>query len=215
MSKLYLASQYTPFPVSFPLDSTAQVRRRNLLGIRLLVVSLSIFFLASMLLYVGYIALRLGRTPETLFVVPRSFWVTTALLLAISTLLHLAIVAVKRDQLASVTIRTGLALVLSFAFLILQSESMVSLIELNKSLGHAGQSPYPYTIVLAVLHALHVVAGQVGLIIVVIKSIMNRYDHENYLGLEMCAIYWHFLDIVWLVMLTSFFVASSFYNSLA
>ena len=58
-----------------------------------------------MLLYVSYIALRLGRTPEQPFVVPRSFWGSTALLLSISGLLHLAILAARRDQLMQVTIR--------------------------------------------------------------------------------------------------------------
>jgi cytochrome c oxidase subunit 3 len=167
-----------------------------------------------MLLYVSYIALRLGRTPEQPFVVPRSFWGSTALLLSISGLLHLAILAARRDQLMQVTIRTGLALILALGFLLLQSESMVSLIELTKSLGRSEDSPYPYTIILAILHALHVVAGLVGLSIVVVKSVMNRYDHENFLGLEMCAIYWHFLDIVWIVMLTSFYIASGIYNSI-
>ena len=34
----------------------------------------------------------------------------------------------------------------------------------------------------------------------------QKYDHENYMGVQFAARYWHFLDIVWLAMFTMFLV---------
>ena len=189
-------------------------RRRALLGMWVLVASLAIFFTASMLLYVAYIALRSGRTPESdeLFVVPRVFWVSTALLMAISGLLHWALLAARRDEFFDVTIRTGGALLASLLFLAVQADAMYELLIETRSLENTSISPYPYTMILALLHALHVVAGVISLAVIVGQSFLQRFDHESQLGLELCGLYWHFLDLVWLVMLASFYAAGSVYN---
>ncbi len=184
-------------------------------GMWLLVASLGIFFFASMLLYIVYIALRLDRAPdaEQLFVLPRMFWISTGLLLIVSAALHLSIGAARRDKFVDVTIRVSIAMIASIAFLVIQSEAMAYLIIETKALGNTGTSPYPYTLILALLHALHVLAGLFGLAVVQIKAFMQRYDHERYTGLEVCAIYWHFLDVVWLIMLASFYIASGIFNA--
>ena len=36
-----------------------------------------------------------------------------------------------------------------------------------------------------------------------INAFANKYDHEHYVGVRSAAWYWHFLDIVWLVMFLS------------
>ena len=189
-------------------------RRRALLGMWVLVTSLAIFFTASMLLYVAYIALRSGRTPEAdeLFVVPRVFWVSTVLLMAVSGLLHWALLAARRDEFFDVTIRTGGALLAAVLFLSIQAQAMYELLIETRSLENTGISPYPYTMILALLHALHVVAGVVSLSVIVVQSFLRRFDHESQLGLELCGLYWHFLDLVWLVMLAAFYAAGSVYN---
>jgi len=47
---------------------------------------------------------------------------------------------------------------------------------------------------------LHVVGGLIYLMMVLLKAYAGRYDHERYTGVRHAAMYWHFLDIVWLVM---------------
>ncbi len=159
--------------------------------------------------------MRLGRSPEAeeLFHVPRSFWLSTALLVIVSASLHFAIVAAKRSRFIQVMVRTTVALFAAIAFLIVQSEAMADLVSQTWTFAATSTSPYPYTVILALLHALHVVAGLVSLVFVTVRAYLRKYDHEKHLGLEVCAIYWHFLDIVWLVMLASFYIASSYYNA--
>jgi cytochrome c oxidase subunit 3 len=47
---------------------------------------------------------------------------------------------------------------------------------------------------------LYLVGGIIGLIITTIKSILKRYSAENYLGIELISIYWHFLDALWVFL---------------
>jgi cytochrome c oxidase subunit 3 len=49
---------------------------------------------------------------------------------------------------------------------------------------------------------LHLVGGLVGLCISTIKSKQNLYSINNYLGLELTSIYWHFLTILWIILFT-------------
>jgi cytochrome c oxidase subunit 3 len=51
-----------------------------------------------------------------------------------------------------------------------------------------------------------VLGGIVALAIVTWRTKRQRYDHENYMGVQFAARYWHFLDIVWLAMFTMFLV---------
>ena len=64
-------------------------------------------------------------------------------------------------------------------------------------------------VVLAFLHALHVAGGIIALGVVAVRASHGRYDHERHFAVDFTANYWHFLDIVWLVMLASFWATTS------
>jgi len=59
---------------------------------------------------------------------------------------------------------------------------------------------------LILLHAMHVVGGIIAMAVVIPHAFMGRYDHEDYLGLKHAALYWHFLDAVWVVMFAVFMI---------
>ncbi len=50
------------------------------------------------------------------------------------------------------------------------------------------------------LHALHVVGGFVALVRVVDGAARRRYHHEQFHPVRQLAMYWHFLDGVWVIM---------------
>ena len=54
--------------------------------------------------------------------------------------------------------------------------------------------------ILTLTHLLHLFGGLVGLCISTIKSKQNLYSINNYLGLELTTIYWHFLTILWIIL---------------
>jgi cytochrome c oxidase subunit III len=48
------------------------------------------------------------------------------------------------------------------------------------------------------MHALHVVTGLVFLGIVLRKGLLGIYSEEKHWGVEAAAVYWHFVDVVWI-----------------
>ena len=47
------------------------------------------------------------------------------------------------------------------------------------------------------LHALHVFSGVIFISIIWINGRKGRYSSAEHWGVEACAIYWHFVDVVW------------------
>ena len=43
--------------------------------------------------------------------------------------------------------------------------------------------------------------------IVAAKSFRGRYTLENHIGVRFCAWYWHFVDVIWLVVFASLLLA--------
>ena len=48
------------------------------------------------------------------------------------------------------------------------------------------------------MHALHVVTGLIFLGVVLRKGSKGMYSKEKHWGVEAAAVYWHFVDVVWI-----------------
>ena len=51
-------------------------------------------------------------------------------------------------------------------------------------------------------HGLHVIVGVIWLICVWIGALRGSYTAENHLRLELAGLYWHFVDLVWVLLFT-------------
>ena len=51
-------------------------------------------------------------------------------------------------------------------------------------------------------HGFHVVVGVIWLICAWIQAFKGRYTAQSYLGLELAGLYWHFVDLVWVLLFT-------------
>ena len=56
------------------------------------------------------------------------------------------------------------------------------------------------------LHASHVIVGLIMLSIVFLFGLANRVGHEQSARVEVLALYWHFVDAVWVVVFTVVYV---------
>ena len=135
---------------------------------------------------------------------PFSFIASTALLLANSLILHLAVVNVRQEKQKAFRRYLGIAMFFGLVFLLLQGEGMVRLIQTHFGSEAGAGKLYGICFTLALLHALHVIGGIAFLIYVWVQTRRDRYDHERHWTVDICASYWHFLDIVWIVMLVTF-----------
>jgi heme/copper-type cytochrome/quinol oxidase subunit 3 len=51
-------------------------------------------------------------------------------------------------------------------------------------------------------HGMHVVVGVIWLMCAWVSAFKGKYGPRNYLGLELAGLYWHFVDLVWVLLFT-------------
>ena len=218
MKDLHMDDENTVLLGDAPLDRDHKLPQdaRAMQGVWVFLLTLSVFFFSSILLFVLYVALRLspesGLRPQS-FYLPRSFVTSTMLLVGVSGALEWALRAAKRDRSNDVRIASIAALVMGVLFILVQSEGMYRLVIAATTVASSRNSTYALTFVLAFLHALHVVGGIVGLVITVWNANRDRYDHERHFGLRFCTVYWHFLDVVWVLLMACFVITGILVNS--
>ncbi|HET9954055.1 MAG TPA: cytochrome c oxidase subunit 3 [Polyangiaceae bacterium] len=176
------------------------------MGLYVLLLSLSMFFAASL---VGYFITRaqaaVFRVPE-MTGAPRGLWLSSALLVAQSFTLQAALSAVRANRLGSLRSRLALGFVLGVVFVLVQGENWYSLIRTERLLGV--HTLYTFTFYLLTgLHAAHVIGGLIPLGWVWKRARQAEYSSSHHEGISLCVQYWHFLSIVWAIL----FVALMFF----
>ena len=51
-------------------------------------------------------------------------------------------------------------------------------------------------------HGLHVTAGVIWLSIVWLATLFGKITRENHMKVELAGLYWHFVDLVWVLLFT-------------
>jgi heme/copper-type cytochrome/quinol oxidase subunit 3 len=51
-------------------------------------------------------------------------------------------------------------------------------------------------------HGLHVFIGVLWALVVVVRALLGRYTAQEHLGVEIFGLYWHFVDVVWIIIFT-------------
>ncbi|QGM96417.1 cytochrome c oxidase subunit 3 [Methylocystis parvus] len=129
---------------------------------------------------------------------PRILWFNTGALIVSSVALQLANLAAKdlsRERMRA-ALRVGT--VASLAFLLGQ---LWAWREMIASGFYASQNPAnAFFFLLTGAHALHVLGGLVALVRAVVQASLKEPPERLASTVELCAIYWHFLLIVWLLL---------------
>lgn len=147
----------------------------------------------------GYIV-RQAEGNWKFFEIPAAFYVSSVVILLSSITMHLGVMAARKDQFQNIKryliITLGLGLIFVFS-------QFVGWNELVKNGVHFVDKTTPsgsFFFALTGLHLAHLAFGIMGLIITSAKSIREKYNSSNYLGISLCAIYWHFLDGLWIYL---------------
>jgi cytochrome c oxidase subunit III len=83
-------------------------------------------------------------------------------------------------------------------------------IQINEyaNIGFAPQDAAQQTIFYSLtgLHGAHVFIGLLLLLFVTIRSFRGHYSPESHRGVEVPGIYWHFVDIMWIIVYTTVYI---------
>ncbi len=51
-------------------------------------------------------------------------------------------------------------------------------------------------------HGLHVIIGVLWCLVVLLRAVRGGFSRENHLAIELFGLYWHFVDVVWIILFT-------------
>ncbi len=146
-----------------------------------------------------------GQTPREALSLPLVF-VTTACLLASSLAIHFAERALRKARSTAFFVLWSITILLGAAFLAGTAYEWADLIRHQRlTISRNLFGTTFYTVV--GFHALHVTAGVVAMLIVLGMALRGQLAGANRAGVEMVSWYWHFVDFVWVVVLTVVYLA--------
>ena len=125
----------------------------------------------------------------------------TAILVSSSFTIHWAEQSIKRGNRFGLKAGMLLTFLLGCSFLFIQINEYANI-------GFAPQDAAQQTIFFALtgLHGAHVFIGLLLLLFVTIRSFRGHYSAEEHRGVEIPGIYWHFVDIMWLVVYSTVYL---------
>lgn len=166
--------------------------------------ALWLFIVSIVMLFAAFTSAYIVRQSEgnwLIFDFPKLLWTNSLILIASSATMHWAYLSAKINNFLNLKIAIGLTTILGIAFLVGQVYAWGDLVE-NKVF-FAGSQANPsgsFFYVLTGMHGFHLITGIIFLLIVFILVFRNKIHSGNLNSLEMCATYWHFLDILWLYL---------------
>jgi cytochrome c oxidase subunit 3 len=127
--------------------------------------------------------------------------VNTAILVSSSLTLHWAQTSIKNGNRFGLQAGMTATFLLGLTFLFIQINEYVHI-------GFAPQDNAQATVFFSLtgLHGAHVTIGLILLGMVTIRSFRGHFSPEHHHGVEIPGIYWHFVDVMWIVVYTTVYV---------
>ena len=176
----------------------------GLFGMWLFLIALGVLFVSTIL---GYIYVRVDNgsdfIPDDAPPLPKLLLASTAALMVSSYTMQRALQAARTGQ-GEQGRWMLLTLGLAVGFLVMQAVAWYQMLAQHL---HVSDSLYAWSFyVLTALHAAHVVGGLPPMLVATVRAMRDTYTPGNHRGIAYCAMYWHFLDAVWLLLYATLWI---------
>ncbi|WP_298997154.1 cytochrome c oxidase subunit 3 [uncultured Tenacibaculum sp.] len=165
-------------------------------------VSMVMFFAGLTSAYV----VSMNREDWVTFDLPQAFYISTVLIVLSSITLFFSQNLLKKDNIKGSFILLLVTLVLGLGFVWYQ---WVGFNELKNTglyfTGPESTVSTSFIIGITFMHVLHLLAGVIVLLVVIYNHFKKKYTSSNMLGFELGAIFWHFVDVLWIYLFFFFY----------
>lgn len=135
------------------------------------------------------------------FEMPSAFLISTVVILISSITFHLAKKAIKENNRSLTTTYLLTTLILGLAFVYFQFDGFSQLIKLGLyPTGPTSTVTTSFLYVVVVTHLLHLLGGLISILVIIYNHFKQKYNSSQTLGIELGAMFWHFLDFLWLYL---------------
>ena len=135
------------------------------------------------------------------FQLPSAFYFSTVLIIGCSLTFHLAKKAIQKNNQTATTTFLLATLALGIGFVILQFVGFGQIV-FNGYYFTGAESSITTTFlyIVTVVHLVHLAGGLISLLIIIYNHFKQKYNSTQTLGIELGAMYWHFLDLLWVYL---------------
>ena len=135
------------------------------------------------------------------FELPIAFYISTIVIIGCSVTFYLAKKAIEKDNRSKTTMMLLATLVLGVLFVVSQFAGFGQIIESGYYMTGQGSSiTVTFLYIIAFVHLLHLAGGLISLLIIIYNHFKQKYNSTQTLGIELGAMYWHFLDLLWVFL---------------
>ena len=165
-------------------------------------ISMVMFFAGLTSAYV----VSMNREDWITFDLPQAFYVSTILIVLSSIALFFSQKLLKKDNLQGSFILLVLTLVLGLGFVWYQYVGFNELRDAGLYFtGPESTVSTSFIIGITFMHVLHLLAGIIVLLVVIYNHFKKKYSSSDMLGFELGAIFWHFVDVLWIYLFFFFY----------
>lgn len=147
------------------------------------------------------------------FEIPPIFLYSTIIVLLSSVTMIWAYRAAKKDNISGIKFGLSATIILGIAFMISQYMGWLALS--NQGL-HFVNPKYgdkisaSFLIAIAAIHLVHILAGIIYLVVMLINAFRFKIHKKNTLQISMCNTYWHFVGFLWVYLYMFLYFAPDF-----
>lgn len=165
-------------------------------------ISMVMFFAGLTSAYV----VSMNREDWVTFDLPQAFYISTVLIVLSSITLFFSQKLLKKDNIQASFTLLLVTLVLGLGFVWYQYVGFNEL----KAVGLYFTGPEStvstsFIIGITFMHILHLLAGVIVLLVVIYNHFKKKYSSADMLGFELGAIFWHFVDVLWIYLFFFFY----------
>jgi len=140
------------------------------------------------------------------FQLPSAFLLSTLTIIASSFTFHFALKAIKANNRSLTTTLLLVTLLLGLTFIFLQFEGFSQVVANGYFFtGSESTITTSFLYIMVIVHVVHLIGGIISLIVVIYNHFKQKYNSTQTLGIELSAMYWHFMDIIWVLLFLFFY----------
>jgi len=165
-------------------------------------ISMVMFFAGLTSAYV----ISMKRDDWVTFDLPNAFFISTILIVSSSLTIFISQKMIKSNKrgLSIAFLITTLVLGVAFVW-----QQYVGFLELKDAglffTGPGSTVSTSFIIGITLMHVLHIAAGIIVLLVVIYNHFKYKYKSDDLLGFELGAIFWHFVDVLWIYLFFFFY----------
>ncbi len=128
-------------------------------------------------------------------------FIATCILILSSVTMQMAVWAIQKGNRSALIRWLFISIALGLVFLTAQ------MYDYSQLPFHSGDTIYGTTFyTLTGFHGAHVAGGIIFMSVMLVRSMAGQFSASRHEAIEACSFYWHFVDVVWIILFTTLYI---------